>query len=78
MTSRDFCCWLQGYFEIHGENNLTNAQVEMIQRHLALVFIHEIDPSNGGDAANLQAVHDGKPPVTQPSPIGGGGIKYCC
>lgn len=53
MTSRDFCYWLQGYFEISGaskepgEFDLDATQVELIQRHLALVFIHEIDPSAG-------------------------------
>ena len=56
MTSRDFCYWLQGYFEIHGNRpvlepesvyNLNDSQVYMIKRHLAMVFIHEIDPSMG-------------------------------
>ena len=56
MTSRDFCYWLQGYFEIHGNRpvrepesvyNLNDSQVDMIRKHLAMVFIHEIDPSIG-------------------------------
>lgn len=54
MTSRDFCYWLQGYFEIkEGENTvpsnrqLTHEQVCMIKSHLAMVFAHEIDPSHG-------------------------------
>ena len=56
MTSRDFCYWLQGYFEIHGNRpvrepesvyNLNDSQVDMIKKHLAMVFIHEIDPSMG-------------------------------
>lgn len=53
MTSRDFCFWLQGWLEICGAGvdgqttrvTVTMAQLDCIQRHLALVFKHEIDPS---------------------------------
>lgn len=49
MTARDFCYWLQGKLEIDGEPKaLTAAQVEVIQRHLNLVFAHDIDPKAGG------------------------------
>lgn len=67
MTSRDFAYWLQGYFEIHGKaEGLTPAQVEMVRRHLHLVFKHEIDePDPTGE---LQAVHDGKPQPSLPWP----------
>lgn len=61
MTSRDFCYWLQGHFEIAETDTLSESQVKMIKRHLALVFKHEIDPSMGGDQSVLQAIHDGKP-----------------
>ena len=57
MTSRDFCYWLQGYFEIHGSgprpqephniDDLKAYQVDLIKQHLAMVFKHEIDPSMG-------------------------------
>jgi hypothetical protein len=57
MTSRDFCYWLQGFFELHnagpkpGEpydaKALHGYQIEMIEKHLALVFKHEIDPTMG-------------------------------
>ena len=48
MTSREFCYRLQGYFEITKETNgLSQAQSEVIQKHLSLVFIHEIDNSYG-------------------------------
>lgn len=57
MTSRDFCYWLQGFFEIHGaglpdnaDRGLIGEKVKMIEAHLAMVFKHEIDPSMG-DAA---------------------------
>lgn len=50
MTSREFCYWLQGYFEVAeaGQANtlpMTFGQIDIIKRHLALVFKHEIDPT---------------------------------
>ena len=63
MTSRDFCYWLQGFFEIAGSEItiLNTDQIDMIKRHLALVFKHEIDPSYGDEEhqAELQQIHDG-------------------
>lgn len=59
MQSRDFCFWLQGYFEIAGETALSKEQVKMIQQHLALVFVHEIDPSIPDPTGELQKIHDG-------------------
>lgn len=47
MTSRDFCYWLQGYFEVSGGNALTTQQCETVRNHLNMVFKHEIDPSMG-------------------------------
>lgn len=67
MTSRDFCYWLQGHFEIADTDKLSEAQVKMIKRHLALVFKHEIDPSYGGNQSELQAIHDGNPPPFPPN-----------
>lgn len=70
MTSRDFCYWLQGYLEIAGSeaikrNGLNGRQCEQVQAHLALVFIHEIDPSNTPTLlpVEAQAIHDGKPQI---------------
>jgi hypothetical protein len=60
MLMRDFCFWLQGYFElINGEGSLTAEQVEMIKSHLSLVFVHEIDPSMGDEKhqQKLDKVH---------------------
>lgn len=63
MTSRDFCFWLQGYFEVSesdaGVKSLSAAQVKMIKAHLNLVFKHEIDPSLGGDKHELAQIHSG-------------------
>lgn len=65
MTSRDFCYWLQGFLEIRNANEadteggLTGNQVQVIEKHLAMVFKHEIDPSFGGPAkqAELNKMH---------------------
>lgn len=45
MTSRDFCYWLRGYFELASADELSTSQVETIKQHLSMVFIHEIAPS---------------------------------
>jgi hypothetical protein len=48
MTSREFCYWLQGYFELAASDGtpvISNAKADCIQKHLAMVFKHEIDPS---------------------------------
>ncbi len=57
MKSRDFCYWLQGFFEILDSYDgpqgpkvgtcLNVHQVECIKKHLHLVFKHEIDPGMG-------------------------------
>lgn len=92
MGSRDFCYWLQGFFEIGGvpDEGLTRDQAEMIRRHLALVFRHEIDPAtDGGDpvvAQEYQAIHDAQPvrpegtgkPPWQGVPSTSGGLKPRC
>lgn len=63
MTSRDFCYWLQGVFEVGQVRTLNEQQVNQIRAHLALVFKHEIDPLiDGGNlekAKDLQSIHDG-------------------
>ena len=69
MTARDFCFWLQGYFEVAGvlpagepreRATLTPEQVTVIRQHLALVFKHEIDPSMGPPEhqADLNKIHE--------------------
>lgn len=63
MKASEFCYWLQGYFELQPESTktLTTEQVEIIQRHLALVFAHDIDPQAGGPAhqQQLNNIHGG-------------------
>jgi hypothetical protein len=47
MTSRDFCYWLQGLLELGEVTELNSKQVGILKNHLAMVFVHEIDPSFG-------------------------------
>lgn len=75
MTSRDFCFWLQGYLEIGKASSdsrhmdtLSSGQVECIQKHLNLVFKHEIDPAMGGKSHQdaLNDIHN-RPPLKTPN-----------
>lgn len=61
MTSRDFAYWLQGYFEISNPEKIEKKEVEMIKKHLNLVFKHEIDPSMGDEKhqTKLNKIHNG-------------------
>lgn len=70
MTARDFCYWLQGYFEIKDQIpgatlHLTENQVTCIRNHLNMVFKHEIDPSMGPPAHQhaLTQLHQGGGPL---------------
>ncbi len=81
MTARDFCYWLQGVFELTDVTALDPKQTDLVKRHLAMVFLHDIDPAAGGPAqqAALNQVHQG--PKPKPPKIGGtgpGGIVYRC
>lgn len=49
MTARDFCFWFQGFIEIGDPKELTPKELDMVKKHLNLVFKHEIDPSMGDD-----------------------------
>jgi hypothetical protein len=85
MKSTEFCYWLQGFFELRKAGlpqmagtslpagGITADQAEMIERHLALVFKHDIDPQAGPSEvqAELQAIHDGKPTVGGVAPHSG-------
>lgn len=48
MTSRDFCFWLQGYFELAGETGLDSVQVSTIRRNLALALKGD-DPTSAAE-----------------------------
>lgn len=68
MTSRDFAYWLQGLFELSDVTALNKKQTDLIRNHLALVFVHEIDPSMGDKAHQdvLTKIHHGKLPENPP------------
>ena len=72
MTSRDFCYWLQGFFELSNDQAISPTKAAMIQKHLALVFKHEIDPSMGGPAeqAMLNDIHNPPPRIGGTGPDG--------
>lgn len=59
MKARDFAFWLQGYFEVSQPKEIGANETEMIKKHLALVFKHEIDPEMGDEQhqAELNAIH---------------------
>ena len=64
MKATEFCYWLQGYFELHGDigaEGLSKRQVDLIQNHLALVFVHDIDPQAGPPRQQtvLNSIHGG-------------------
>lgn len=64
MKSRDFCFWLLGMLEVAQPEYLNKTQIEIIQRHLNLVFVHEIDPSMGDEKVQtkLNNIHNGEKP----------------
>ncbi len=72
MKASEFCYWLQGYIEIGHDNmhqlGMTHEQVEIVKRHLSLVFVHDLDPAQ--IAAKLQEIHDGTTPKSGPLPEG--------
>ena len=46
MPDRDFCLWLQEFFELTGATEVTKEQTKMIKEHLALVF-NKVTPTLG-------------------------------
>jgi len=77
MNSRDFCFWLQGYFEISDAKTMTDEQVEVLKNHLRLAFVHEIDPlresQTPASVKELNNTHDGVVP-SEVFPDGNGNI----
>jgi hypothetical protein len=74
MTSRDFCYWLQGMFELGKPVQLTVEQTELVRRHLNMVFIHEIDPSMG-DEKKQAALNNAHMQTHSPYDAGQGGLN---
>ena len=68
MKAHEFCYWLQGFFEISNESEqpLSKTQVKIIQNHLNMVFIHDIDPSYPNDQQDvLNTAHTGNAPKSE-------------
>lgn len=64
MNSRDFCYWLQGLMEVGEPTELNAKQVDLIKRHLNMVFIHEIDQSYPAEQQDaLNKAHAGEKPA---------------
>lgn len=61
MTSRDFCYWLQGWFELEDHKEIGPETTKKIRNHLNMVFRHEIDPSFGDKdkQEGLAGIHSG-------------------
>ena len=59
MGSKEFAYWLMGYFEVANPSTIGSKETELIKKHLALVFKHEIDPEIGDEQhqAELNAIH---------------------
>jgi hypothetical protein len=60
MKAVEFCYWLQGMFELSNIAQLNKYQTNIIRKHLALVFKHEIDPSYGSPQhqEELSVIHN--------------------
>ena len=83
MTARDFCYWMQGFFEISESAKtktediaITPEQAKIIKNHLAMVFQHEIDPSFGGPEKQAALNHLHK--QNKPDGTDGQETKYRC
>ena len=55
MKATEFCFWLQGLFELAEPKSLDEQQTDLIRRHLAMAFLHDIDkqaPESEQEALN--------------------------
>ena len=69
MRSVDFCYWLQVLFDVGEPTTLNEKQVELIKRHLNMVFVHEIDATYPAvQQSALNKAHQGAatPPTNVP------------
>jgi hypothetical protein len=64
MTPDNFCYWLQGYFEISGNTELTQIQAQDIKNHLQLVFRKETPNLRGETVTPYNNVQSGPPNST--------------
>lgn len=57
MMTRDFCYWLNGWLELAQPTSANEEQMKIIQKHLSMVFQHDIDPSFGENTEELRKIH---------------------
>jgi hypothetical protein len=74
MQSRDFCYWLQGFFELSGDDATISAeQAAMIRRHLDMVVHSDLTfPSRQPQARKPETPGPARPqtpPRSKPAPI---------
>lgn len=82
MKSVEFCYWLQGLFEVAEPETLNAKQVDLIKRHLNMVFVHEIDASYPADQQEALNVAHSNPAPEHGLQLGGkdpvtGAIMRC-
>lgn len=54
LSPEQFCYWLQGYFEIMGEQgSLNQTQYKKVKEHLEMVFNHVPKPIPHSDIVNV-------------------------
>lgn len=75
MDAASFCYWLQGYLELQPNKKpkpMTEKQLRIVQNHLNLVFLHDLDPKANAESpiepGFAQQVHDGKTTAGTPFP----------
>lgn len=60
MKADNFCYWLQGVLEVAKPETLDAEQVEIIKRHLAMVFYNALDKqAPESKHAGLNTLHAG-------------------
>ena len=57
MTTRDFCYWLQGLFELVETKTLDEKQTQMIKNHLKIVFLVEANKGTKELQETLRKIH---------------------
>jgi hypothetical protein len=55
MNERDFCYWLQGFFEIHESNEVDEKQIQIIKDHLKTVF-EKVTPDRSAEQVKEDAL----------------------
>ncbi len=56
MTDRDFCFWLQGFFEVANPKEMCEDQIKMVREHLNLVFEHAFAPKPAAEPPPVKEV----------------------